>query len=379
MPQIRGFHPSLLVCLAACSASGIVDDPAGDCSFDGDLSPGVQGSLSSYQTTLPATLGPGASANVAVQLFGIDDPAHSVGAVCNKEVRWILGPGSGTVQTTPTLTSSGGAFGTDKGVARTTWVMPTVQGIPVTLTAEVVNSVPLLQVVFTTSTTPPPDGIPTQVSRNPGTFPEPQSGTAGSAVALPPSVKVTDHAGNPPTPVLVTFTVTAGGGSLSASSLVASLEVATGADGIATAPVWILGTVGTNTVQATVGPLQPVTFTANAAPAPALLTLAIHQGNNQSALINNTVAIAPSVIVRNAQGAGVAGVTITWQVVQGSGIFLPDAAVAPNANATNGEGIARLLYFGPTLGGTIKLRATVTSQHQVTPLSVEFTFTGLAP
>lgn len=367
MPLIRRLYPSLLVCLTACSASAIVEDPAGDCSFDGDLSPGVQGYLSPYQT-VPAVLAPGASVGVAVQLLGIDDPAHTVGGVCNKEIRWTPGPGSGTVQPSSTRTSEGTGL-SPGGVAQTTWILPTVQGVSVTLTAEVVNSVPLLQVVFTTSTTPPPAGIPTQVTRNPGTFPEPQSGTAGLPVALPPSVKVTDFFGQPVV-VQVTFTVS-GGGSLSSSAPVSSLQLATGSDGIATVPTWILGNAGVNTVQATVGPLQPVIFTANAAPAPAL-TLAIFAGDNQSAVVNSTVAIHPAVIIRNASGQGVAGVTVTWQVVQGTGAFMP---VSTTSNA---GGIAQLDSFAPTTSGTVKLRATVTGP-QTTPQFVEFTFTGLSP
>ncbi len=367
MSLFHRLHLSALACLTACTAEAITAHS--DCDYDGDLSGGVQGTLSPYQTAL--NLGehaPAAPVEVAVQLVGID-----VGPVCRKEIRWTPGAGSGTVQSSSTMTSDGLGLIT-MGVAKTSWILPSVQGVTAaTLTAEVVNSDPPLHVVFTASTTPPPAGIPTLVTRNPGTFLEPQSGTAGQPVTLPPSVKVTDFFGQPVV-VQVTFTVMSGGGSLSATAAVTSLPVSTGTNGVATVPTWILGNPGVNTVQVTVGPLQPVTFTANAAapPAPVGLTLAILAGDNQSAVVNSAVEIPPSVIIRNALGQGVAGVGVTWQVVQGTGSF------TFHSPTTDAAGVARLDYFAPTTSGVVKLRATASSLQQITPPFVEFTITGLS-
>lgn len=75
-----------------------------------------------------------------------------------------------------------------------------------------------------------------------------QIGTSGTNVAAPPAVRVSDHAGQPVQGVRVVFAVTAGGGTLKATS------VNTGADGLASCGTWKLGAAGQNGVSATVGP-----------------------------------------------------------------------------------------------------------------------------
>ncbi|HJP60698.1 MAG TPA: Ig-like domain-containing protein, partial [Gemmatimonadaceae bacterium] len=87
-----------------------------------------------------------------------------------------------------------------------------------------------------------------------------------------PSVIVRDEAGNPLAGVTVVFTITGGDGSLAGST------VTTGGTGVATVSSWMLGqTASTNTVQATVTGLSPVTFTANAGD-PCLVTPAYSIG-----------------------------------------------------------------------------------------------------
>lgn len=85
------------------------------------------------------------------------------------------------------------------------------------------------------------------------------TGPAGQAALERPSVVVRDENGDPMSGASVVFTVTGGDGSVSGAT------VNTGTDGAATVGTWILGqTASTNTVNATVGALPPVTFTANA-------------------------------------------------------------------------------------------------------------------
>ena len=87
-----------------------------------------------------------------------------------------------------------------------------------------------------------------------------QSATAGTAVAIPPSVVITDNGGNGIAGINVTFAVATGGG-----TVVPTTPVATLATGIATATSWTLGaTPGTNTLTATAPgvPGSPLTFTA---------------------------------------------------------------------------------------------------------------------
>jgi len=86
-----------------------------------------------------------------------------------------------------------------------------------------------------------------------------QSAQVSSAVASPPSVKVTDSIGAALQGVTVAFAVTGGGGSISPATKV------TDATGTATATSWTTGpSAGANTATATLADLPAVTFTANA-------------------------------------------------------------------------------------------------------------------
>lgn len=84
-----------------------------------------------------------------------------------------------------------------------------------------------------------------------------QSAVAGQAVAVRPSVKITNPSGNPVAGVTVTFTVGGGGGSVTGGSAVSD------AGGIATVGSWTLGSGG-NSLSASAPGLSgsPVIFTA---------------------------------------------------------------------------------------------------------------------
>ena len=88
-----------------------------------------------------------------------------------------------------------------------------------------------------------------------------QSADAGSAVAIAPQVRVEDEGGNPVDGAIVSFTVSAGAGS------VTDATVMTDADGLAEVGSWTLGAAAGNQALAAnvVGaPVDPVTFTATA-------------------------------------------------------------------------------------------------------------------
>lgn len=85
-----------------------------------------------------------------------------------------------------------------------------------------------------------------------------QSAVVGSALPAPFSVRVADAWDNPVAGVTVTFAVTAGGGSLSASTVV------TNAEGLAESRLTLGAAAGANTVTATVPGIAPVTFTSTA-------------------------------------------------------------------------------------------------------------------
>jgi adhesin/invasin len=99
-------------------------------------------------------------------------------------------------------------------------------------------------------------GPATEMSLNAG---DAQTASAGTAVAVKPSVLVEDAGDHPVAGVHVTFAVAAGGGSVTGADAVSN------ASGIATVGSWKLGgTAGANTLTATAAGLagSPVTFTA---------------------------------------------------------------------------------------------------------------------
>ncbi|MGH7702233.1 MAG: hypothetical protein ACREMO_04030, partial [Gemmatimonadales bacterium] len=143
------------------------------------------------------------------------------------------------------------------------------------------------------------------------TSPVSQVDTAGTAVAVRPSVLVTDSGGLPVAGVTVTFAVTPGNGTLTGA------VTSTNGSGVATVGSWTLNpTVGSDTLTATAtsaGPPiggNPVTFTVTTlAGAPA--TIAAASVLNQVAVAGTAVAIAPAVLVTDVNGNPDSGAAVT--------------------------------------------------------------------
>src|SRR5207249_8102859 len=134
-----------------------------------------------------------------------------------------------------------------------------------------------------------------------------QTGTVGTTLPTQLAVRVADLFNNPVAGITVTWTPASGSGSVNPTTSTSN------ASGIA-ATTWTLGPqAGTQTVQAT-GAGSPVTFTATAT-AGAATQIAIHAGNGQSATAGTAVPVAPSVIVRDANGNPVGGVRDRKSVV----------------------------------------------------------------
>lgn len=304
---------------------------------------------------LVATAGPGQSAVVgapvpiapAVQVrdgFGNPVPGVPVG--------FVVGAGGGTVTGGTAVTTSGG-FAAAGG-----WTLGTTAGTN-TLLATVAGLAPL---TFTATGLP---GPPATLAVHAG---QGQIAPAGSVVPIVPAVRVADQFGNPVPGVPVVFTVTGGGGSVPAGT------AATDANGIATAGNWTLGAAaGPNTLSAVVGGLPPVQFTATGVPVPASLT--INAGNNQTAPAGLPVPIPPSVVVRDAQGNPVAGVTVSFAVTGGGGRLT--GASAP----TSASGIAQvgswvlgsapgLNTLGASVAGLPSVTFTATATGGGVPASV---------
>jgi adhesin/invasin len=138
-----------------------------------------------------------------------------------------------------------------------------------------------------------------------------QSALAGAALAVAPSIRVRDQYGNPVPSVAVTFTVT-GGGSLT------NAAQTTDANGVATAGTWTLGPAeGVQTLTASSGTAATSIPAVARSRSPAQLS--ILAGDNQSGVVGAAVAIAPIVLVRNAAGDALPGVTVTFAPTAGSG------------------------------------------------------------
>jgi hypothetical protein len=204
-------------------------------------------------------------------------------------------------------------------------------------------------VAFTATSTA---GAAASLAKNAG---DNQSASAGSAVTVPPAVIVKDANGNPKSGVSVTFAVVSGGGSITGAT------VSTNASGIATVGSWTLGPVaGANTLSATSGSLNVVTFTATSG-AGAAASVAKNGGDGQSAATGAAVTVPPSVIVKDADGNPKSGVTVTFAVVSGGG------SISGATASTNGAGVATVGSW--TLGssaGANTLSATVTGLPPVT-------------
>jgi hypothetical protein len=164
-------------------------------------------------------------------------PNTSKFGVASMPSRWQLGPAAGTQRLIARVLDG------QTGVANAQ-----VQNNPATFTA----------------TAGPP--APRSVARHPASFPEPQSGYTGKAVAMRPAVRVLDAGGYPIEGVSVGFSIDDGGGSF--GGITVMRIDSTDANGIAALPLdWILGMPGLNSVQANVHALgvanNPIVFTAN--------------------------------------------------------------------------------------------------------------------
>jgi len=145
-----------------------------------------------------------------------------------------------------------------------------------------------------------------------------QSGTVAQVLPLPLTVRVMKQNGNPVRDVHVAFTVTAGGGQLSAN------DVTTDAQGEA-AVTWVLGTTaGANrdSATATVTGLPAVRFSATAL-AGTVAQTEIVAGNFQQGAV--TLALEDSLVVRVSDGWGnaVANAQVTFTAITYGSTFFP--------------------------------------------------------
>lgn len=183
------------------------------------------------------------------------------------------------------------------------------------------NSPHNLKVTFTIGV-----GAAATIAKNAG---DGQSATAGTAVAVAPSVIVRDQYNNPVPNVSVTFAVTVGGGSITGATQ------ATNVSGIATVGSWTLGTTaGPNGLSATSGTLtgSPVSFTATAVPGPATKLVFTTQPTTAQAGVPITPAVQVS--IEDALGnvtSSTAAVTVAIGTNAGGGTLSGTTTIAAAA------------------------------------------------
>jgi hypothetical protein len=206
----------------------------------------------------------------------------------------------------------------------------------------------------------------------------PQTGTAGANVTYPPAALVVDQYGNPVPGVTVRFKIASGGGKLTYNGgpLSDSVDVATGANGIATVESWKLGnTAGSNTVQATSPGLNTLTYTATGAPGTPT-TLTALTAVSQVDTVASTVTAAPSVKLTDAKGNGNPGQTVTFTVTAGGGTVDNGTTSGSSVTVTtDASGVATLASWtlGITAGtnnNTVKASATGVSDVTFTATAV---------
>ncbi|HYR06335.1 MAG TPA: hypothetical protein VEQ60_01125 [Longimicrobium sp.] len=176
--------------------------------------------------------------------------------------------------------------------------------------------------------------------------PAAQAAVTETQVADAPAVRITDQRGKPMAGLVVTFAVSAGGGTVAVAS------ATTDAAGRASAGTWTLGAVaGVNTVTASHGGLRPVQFMATGQ-ARVPTTVTALSATTQTAPALAAVPEAPSVRVADQTGRVMAGVAVGFAITAGGG------TVAPASVATNAQGVAAAATW--TLGAAQQNTVTAT-------------------
>ncbi|HEV8410179.1 MAG TPA: invasin domain 3-containing protein, partial [Gemmatimonadaceae bacterium] len=150
-----------------------------------------------------------------------------------------------------------------------------------------------------------------------------------------------------------------------------SLGTFTCVSGVCTATYTAPATASSPTIGVTIGGTavsgSPATVTVVAGPAS---QIAINAGNAQTATAGAAVAVAPSVIVKDASNNPVSGVSVTFAVATGGG------SVTGGSATTNASGIATVGSW--TLGTTAGANSITATSTGLTGSPLTFTATGVA-
>lgn len=188
-----------------------------------------------------------------------------------------------------------------------------------------------------------------------------QTGTVGTPVAEPLSVRVEDAYQNPVIDTPVTFAVTLNNGTLSAAT------VSTDADGTASTQLTLGSAAGSNTVEAHAAALPAVVFTFQGY-AGSAASLVASSGGGASGIAGSTLGTPFVVTALDSAGNPAPGTAITFAVTGGGGQLASAAKVAADAN-----GRAQVTLTLGTSAGTNTVEARAGSLA-----AVQFVATGVA-
>ena len=188
-----------------------------------------------------------------------------------------------------------------------------------------------------------------------------KSDTVLSTVAF--AALVRDQNNAPVADVIVTWSVTGGGGSLS------QLADTTDGSGISTVSLTLSQTSGAQTAQAAVTGLvgSPVVFTDNSTAGNAV-SMALNGGNGQAGPVSTALSTPHTVIVRDAYNNPRPNVAVTWALGLGGGSITP-----PAGTTTNATGIASVTR---TLGAVAGVHTDTASVIGLSGSPVAFTDTA---
>ena len=305
-----------------------------------------------------------AQAVESVQISAGDGQTGEVGAVLpaviEAQVNDVRSNPIAEVKVAFGVTAGGGSMAeatvaTDaNGRASTVWTLGTVAGATQTAT---VSSAGQTVACTATAVAAAADSLARVSGNN-------QSAPASTPLDASLVVRVVDPFGNPVAGQLVDFAIAGGGVSVSANSVISD------ADGRATTQ-WTLGAAaGTQTVHVTATGVtkgSPTTFTAEGL----VGAVAGKEGDSQTGLVGFAVNVAPSVLVTDAGGAPLAGITVTFAVASGGG------SVTNAVQITDATGVARVTKW--TLGDVTAANAlsATAAGSGFTGNPVKFTATGV--
>ncbi len=252
---------------------------------------------------------------------------------------------TGAVSTAVVWSSSEAAIASVSAAGRVTAVSPGVTVITASSVFDASKSGTVAVAVEAGSVEP---GVPASVSVVSG---DGQSASVGMAVVIAPSVRVRDVGGNALAGISVSFSVTAGGGSVTPTS-----AVTTDVDGIARLAGWVLGSAaGTNNLSAVVtgsSPIISTSFSAVGTPGAASAS-------------TSTVVVSPTSLMAN--GTATSQITVRLKDAFGNNLTSGGAVVSfvtPSIGSiggvsNNGDGTYSATYTAGTSAGTVTITPRV--------------------